>query len=182
MHRRTFLILLATMPGCTSSNRTDEKERRAGGGNEGTSTTTIQSGDRTSTETTVNKSSSADCSTVETEFTPPELSKPSTLNTENVKDPVIRVERAYEKTVAIDSETLDLPDGAVLAQFNMYHHNTESIPSEEGFRVTVGGMARFKRGDLHGDRRVEVAAYRVTNRRIRRLSGIGDLVGTLVCW
>lgn len=132
--------------------------------------------------TTADGSPSAGCSTVETEFEPPGPSKPDRLTVETVKDPVIRVERAYERTIAIDSGTLDLPDGARLTQFNIYHRNSESVRSEEGFRVTVGGMARFDRGDLHGDRRVEVATYRVTTRRIRRLSGIGDPTGTLVCW
>lgn len=181
MHRRSVLVCLASVAGCAGRPTRPETD------DEGTTTT-----DRTPTgegTTTTGKPSTANCRSVETEFAIPEPSKPSTMAALTVREPVIRVEEAYEESIGVTAAMLPgVPGSASLSQFNLYDDHTSVESLDRGFRVTVGGMARYTTGgsgnetEAHWDRPVEVATYLVSEERIRRESGIGNLTGTLVCW
>lgn len=147
------------------------------------------------------------CTTVETSFEMPSISKPADLTTKTVELPVARIERAYEDTLMITPELLPgVPEEAELNQYNLRRANIQET-SAENFRVEVIGIARFTVRERNGkyvtstthtdsqktstpqnitvthhDAPIQVATYRVTARSIRRKSGIGDLTGTLYCW
>lgn len=192
MYRRSFIALVAMTAGCTSVFREANSED---GGKDTTETNgQLNESPTTPTETgtgttTSSPTTSDECSPVETEFSIPDVSKPSPLTTESVQDPILNVEGAYEDTLDISRFTWsDVPDDARNFQFNLYKVNTEATAVDGGFRVNVKGRATYKTGgsgdetEVHRAEVLQAATYHVTDRRISRESGIGDLTGTLVCW
>lgn len=168
MRRRSLLALLVPLTGCTSP---------------------LGTADTTTTDAPPDSPSPSQCSSVETDFTVPALSKPSQLTTETVRDPALAIERAYEDTIEISARTLPgVPDDATLDSFYLSSADAQTVENSERYSVSVGGVARYTIGgeanspDVAGDTPITTATYEITTRHIRRESGIGDLTGLLVCW
>jgi hypothetical protein len=170
---------------------------------------TTPTSERVSTQSTQPTTSQPPCSTDGPAFEVPAVSKPDPLTAESVLDPVFAVEEAYEASISLTPDALlGIPDDATNLSFSLQRVNSDVVGAGDEFEVTVGAMARYRTGGDAGttatsttggrdestttttttssvaqyDRPMDAATYRVTERRIERTSGIGDLTGTVVCW
>jgi hypothetical protein len=148
--------------------------------------TSAPTGDTSTTTATTTTS----CSVVETGFDRPELEQPTRLTTETAGDPPLRLESAYVDALAPTPRDVGkVPNDVDSFRLTLSNPQVEA-EGDTAFRVDIRGTARYayyggentSETEYHADRPVMVAQYHVTDRRIRRVDGIGSLRGTLVCW
>ncbi|SFR97634.1 hypothetical protein SAMN05216559_1888 [Halomicrobium zhouii] len=147
-----------------------------------TSSNTTQTATETPTEA---------CAAIATGFEKPALPKPESLSAEVAEQAGYEVERAYQETLDVSPANFSEVRGHRENSFDYRLLEAPSTELQSSYQVEVLGLVSWtedrKVGNettetIHYDRPLRVALYEVTERRVQRRSGIGDLAGTVLCW
>ena len=136
-------------------------------------------------------STPSDCEPT-TAFEPPQVEKPAPLDADSAVDVAARIEYAYQSAIEFSPpDAPGIPDDAGPYDYSLSRELSETYSREDGFTASLTAMVGYTatRSGENGsttaiayDQPVTVATYVVTDTRVIRESGVGDLTGTVLCW